>query len=381
VQGYSSATAGAADGVYGQTDSPGGAGVEGYATATSGITAGMFGRSDSPSGSGISGLATATSGNALGVFGQSNSTGGIGVIGYATASGGRGVAGVAGNRGAIPIIAQGAVNQTADLQQWQDSSGSTLSLVDARGQLGVGTTSPSGEIHSVAISASTKAIIAQGAASQSANLQEWQSSSGSALSVVDAGGQFGVGTGVPVFKIHVVGTVDPTSLTFDSYGTVASNIIGRRAEGTVGSPSACLTDDALLVLNGRGYGATGFSSASRAAIRLLAAENWTDAKQGAYIQFETTPTGSTARAVRTLIDPSGNLLPAADNQYNCGDATHRWKLVRAETLTPGDLVFENGLRATEEGDGLAFLNRQGRKIAVLDSEGNFRIKGKFIEDS
>ena len=117
----------------------------------------------------------------------------------------------------------------------------------------------------------------------------------------------GVGTDSPGFKVHVIGVQDPTALSFDSYGTVASNIIGRRAEGTVLAPSHCLTDDALLVLNGRGYGATGFSDASRAAIRLNAAENWSDAAQGAYIRFETTPVGSTARAERMRITGSGNV--------------------------------------------------------------------------
>jgi hypothetical protein len=150
-------------------------------------------------------------------------------------------------------------------------------------------------------------IVAKASATQTANLQEWRNGSDKPLAVVDANGQLGVGTNVPLFKIHVAGIVDPTSLTFDSYGVVASNIIGRRAEGTLGAPSAVHTDDALLVLNGRGYGSTGFSSASRAAIRLLAAENWSDAAQGAYIRFETTPTGSTSRAERMRITGSGNV--------------------------------------------------------------------------
>jgi hypothetical protein len=61
-------------------------------------------------------------------------------------------------------------------------------------------------------------------------------------------------------------------------------------------------------------------------------------------------------------------------------SSQRWGLVRAVTITPGDLVFENGVRATEDGGGLAFLNRRGQKIAFLDEEGNFRIKGEFIKD-
>ena len=45
-----------------------------------------------------------------------------------------------------------------------------------------------------------------------------------------------------------------------------------------------------------------------------------------------------------------------------------------------DLVFANGIRATEDGSGLAFKNKSGTKIAVLDDEGNWHIKGKVVSD-
>jgi hypothetical protein len=49
--------------------------------------------------------------------------------------------------------------------------------------------------------------------------------------------------------------------------------------------------------------------------------------------------------------------------------------VKAQGFITGDVTFANGLRATEEGDGLAFLNPKGGKIAVLDGQGNLHIKG------
>jgi len=223
-------------------------------------------------------------------------------------------------------------------------------------------------------------IVAQGASGQTANLQEWQNNAGTALSVVDKDGQFGVGKSNPEFKIHVVGIVDPTSLTFDSFGNVASNIIGRRAQGTVASPSACQTDDGLLVLNGRGYGATGFSDSSRACIRLCASQNWTDTAQGAYIRFETTPNNSTTKEERMRIDNHGDVIPPSDGAGSIGTEARRWGLIRGVVVTSGDLVFENGVKATEEGDGLAFMNKNGNKIAVLDNEGNLQVKGKITEN-
>jgi len=54
--------------------------------------------------------------------------------------------------------------------------------------------------------------------------------------------------------------------------------------------------------------------------------------------------------------------------------------VKALGYDTGDITFANGVRATEEGKGLAFLNDAGEKIAVLDRDGNWHIKGDIIKD-
>jgi hypothetical protein len=149
----------------------------------------------------------------------------------------------------------------------------------------------------------------------------------------------------------------------------------------VGSSTAAQTDDALLVLNGRGYGSTRFSDASRAAIRLLAAENWTDLAQGAYIRFETTQNGGINRTEKMRITGAGDIIPPSDISGNIGTASNRWALVRAKTITSGDLVFENGYRFTEDtGSGMRLTNENGTTIAKFDHEGNLHIKGKVLED-
>jgi hypothetical protein len=76
------------------------------------------------------------------------------------------------------------------------------------------------------------------------------------------------------------------------------------------------------------------------------------------------------------ITGAGDIIPPSDISGNIGTASNRWALVRAKTITSGDLVFENGMRATEDGAGLAFKNDAGEKIAVLDREGNFYVKGE-----
>jgi hypothetical protein len=59
-----------------------------------------------------------------------------------------------------------------------------------------------------------------------------------------------------------------------------------------------------------------------------------------------------------------SLLPGADAAGSIGNATNRWSLVRAVTITPGDLVFENGWKLTEdyERDGLRIVSPNGKEI-------------------
>lgn len=123
--------------------------------------------------------------------------------------------------------------------------------------------------------------------------------------------RLGIGTSSPLALIHSVATnlvvsASPLHLA-DEYGvTNASFFVGRHARGTTGSPTAVQTDDSLVSLNGRGYGATGFS-AGRAIITGRAGENWSDSAQGAYWSFFTT-TNTTATASESMrLDSNGNL--------------------------------------------------------------------------
>jgi hypothetical protein len=117
----------------------------------------------------------------------------------------------------------------------------------------------------------------------------------------------GFGTVAPAFNLNFVSQVDPAAIAIDGYGAVGINFIGRRAEGTLAAPSAILSGDNIMAMQGRGYGATKFSTSSRAYMKFFAAENWTDAAQGTYISLATTPTGTAAAAERLRITAAGNV--------------------------------------------------------------------------
>jgi hypothetical protein len=101
-------------------------------------------------------------------------------------------------------------------------------------------------------------------------------------------------------------------------GVAGQSVIfrGYLAGGTISSPTATTTDQALgMALNGYTAAATVDSTAS-ARIRLAAGENWSSTAEGSYIAFDTTALTVTSgsRAERFRVGPSG--------QWGIGGATY-----------------------------------------------------------
>ena len=108
--------------------------------------------------------------------------------------------------------------------------------------------------------------------------------------------------------LHIVSGDAATGLvSFDAFASVPGMHF-RRANGTAASPSAVAADDYLGAIVGKGYGATGYSSASKADMGLKAAESWTDSAQGTYINWRVTPNGSTSVAEKMRLLGAGRLL-------------------------------------------------------------------------
>ena len=93
----------------------------------------------------------------------------------------------------VGLIVKGAASQTANLQEWQNSAGTALGYMGAAGQLKGVTVSAGSDNLGAAFSAFTngagnKGIIVRATASQTANLQEWQNSAGSVVANITASG-------------------------------------------------------------------------------------------------------------------------------------------------------------------------------------------------
>lgn len=124
-------------------------------------------------------------------------------------------------------------------------SNATYMVVDANGVSipGVGNVSnPTTQQLTIIPSSTTKkGIVVEGLVSQTANLQEWQDSAGTALSVVNASGNFGIGTTAPGYQLQVQGTglaTDGILITTSAYTSVPN-------PGSVSNK---------IILNPRGFG-------------------------------------------------------------------------------------------------------------------------------
>jgi hypothetical protein len=91
-------------------------------------------------------------------------------------------------------------------------------------------------------------------------------------------------------------------------GGVCPGLVGKRARGSVASPSAVLSGDQLLGIGAYGYGTTGFSASTTGGWHFYAAENFSDTACGTYLTFWTTATGTTTAGERCRLSAAGNLL-------------------------------------------------------------------------
>jgi len=95
----------------------------------------------------------------------------------------------------VPLVVKGSGSQAADLQQWQNSSGASIVRFDAYGSMYGFNNAVYGNAYGDVLgratyytAPSTIGIVIRGAASQTANLQEWQDNTGAVKALVGSGG-------------------------------------------------------------------------------------------------------------------------------------------------------------------------------------------------
>lgn len=183
-------------------------------------------------------LAQVTSGGFMNATGYRQIGGNTNAFGASTISGTVTAFGPGGNAAIIPVTIRGAASQTADLQQWQDSSANILARINATGNIVSSTASYFGTttlfnstLNVQPLVTNWSGIAIRGLASQTGNLQEWQISSGVVMSLIDSYGRMGFNTSslpnsTGAYSILSIGnnnTVN-TNLTIKSYASQTANL-------------------------------------------------------------------------------------------------------------------------------------------------------------
>lgn len=102
------------------------------------------------------------------------------------------------------------------------------------------------------------------------------------------------------------------------------------ARSSEASPSAPQLNDDLYFMGARGFGSTVWNAGSKAAIRMRAAQTFTDTANGTHITVETTPNDSTTRAEIARFDQGGNV--------GIGSTTP-WRLLSVGTNNTGKFAI------------------------------------------
>ncbi|MFH2019602.1 MAG: site-specific integrase, partial [bacterium] len=223
-------------------------------------------------------------------------------------------------------------------------------------------------------------------------------------SIWNTSGSVGIGTTSPTGlltiynstnsnDLNIIGDGWNSSIALYSYrngGTQWPTIGGRSANGTYASPTATTANNLLMRVGGAGYGDTGFAS-NQAYIDFKAAEDWTDANQGTYITFRTTPvtTASPAEVMR-ITDAGyigiGTTTPEAQlqvgngsgsmliNIYGADDAqnglnvgvglTNRWAIFRQNDANNNSLWFYEAMTGDGGSNAARLVIEKGGDIGI-----------------
>lgn len=198
-----------------------------------------------------------------------------------------------------------------------------------------------------------------------------------ALVLNPLGGNIGIGTTTPAAFLHVSGantTANPSAI-FDGIGLNPQMRL-RRSNGTAGSPTQVLSGQHIGNFQFTGYGSSGFPSVSLAALRVFAAENFTDSAAGTRMDFSTTPIGSITQTVRVTIDSTGNVgigTTAPASRFHLYADSYLTQQ-RATDTAPFGVNFTNsaggalGFLGVSRSDGTGFVTGGTANSLVLRAE-------------
>ncbi|MDB5275618.1 MAG: hypothetical protein JWR61_573 [Ferruginibacter sp.] len=271
------------------------------------------------------------------------------------------------------IVVQGFTSQSANLQEWRNSSSTVLAEISANGKLGINQTTPTSLLH-------------LGAGTATANTAPLKFTTGTNLTTPEDGAVEYNGT-------HFYGTIGSTRYQLDQQGGGTVTSVAALSLGTTGtdisSSVATGTTTPVITLN--------IPTASAANRGALSAADWTafNAKQGALTLTTTGSSGAATLVGNTLNIPSytlagsawsltGNAATAGSNFLGTtNNVSLRMRSANAERMVI-DSVGNVGLGVTNPGARFVLkdsmeIRRVGSVAQLLFTNtagsGDFRIGG------
>lgn len=163
-------------------------------------------------------------------------------------------------------------------------------------------------------------------------------------------------------------------ITVDTYSDdgYTTTIGGRRARGTVDSPSGVLAGDKLTEFIAKGYHSGGaFTATNRGVLGFYASEDYTASDQGTYFVLKTTREGTTANHNSLIVDHNGNagftynntLTSTFPNIWTAGDDT-KHLMIQAVDDTADFGIFA---RSDSDTEGFDIWNDTSADSVYFDS--------------
>jgi hypothetical protein len=156
----------------------------------------------------------------------------------------------------------------------------------------------------------------------------------------DTNNRLGIGTNAPADGIHVVTpSAGLAAVTGDNYAAAPRYYL-RRANGSVGAPSALNSADIMFNFTGWGHDGSAFGAGPN--LRGVATENWSGSAHGCYVELWNVDNASTTQKPRLRISADGKVR-IYDNIVSNPSARFE-----VQELTLGSEVFRLASDATND---------------------------------
>ncbi|MES2463443.1 MAG: hypothetical protein V4671_22950, partial [Armatimonadota bacterium] len=210
--------------------------------------------------------------------------------------------------GVLPLAIQPNDAAGQNVMEWRNSTGTTLGSLRSSGAMILGGTgTPAAWLHTISGSAAFPALIAKAAASQTANIAEFQDSGAVAQTFINATGH------LQTARLGVGKVPDPGATPFPIDAENSTSALLRMTNTATPSASSgagivCLTSTAPTATGQRlGFYLLGERTTPTYSVGMQgwSAESWAGTGKGSYLTIETTTIGSATRTEKARLTDAG----------------------------------------------------------------------------